>query len=179
MFWIINADEIEKSAGTAATKMKDTLSKAAATKTGDELVKKMRAVTASVNKDAAGSWSRAQELIEFAKRMGYRKIGMAFCIGLKDEAKTMGDALASHGFEVCGVACSVDGPCNSAGQAMLLNEMQTDLNVMMGLCIGIDAMFIKLSEAPVTPLAIKDKVTCHNPVAALTCNYQSKKLFKM
>ncbi|MBN2403965.1 MAG: DUF1847 domain-containing protein [Coriobacteriia bacterium] len=173
MAWFTSADEVKQ-----AGQLVDTLKKAAATKESDAVVKKMREVTASIGKDAAGNWSRAQEVIEFAKRMGCKKVGIAFCAGLKDEAKTMADALASHGFEVCGVACSVEGPCNSVGQAMLLNEMKTDLNVLMGLCIGHDATFIRFSDAPVTPLGIKDKVTCHNPVAALTCNYQRKKLFK-
>ncbi|MEW6357154.1 MAG: DUF1847 domain-containing protein [Planctomycetota bacterium] len=178
MIWITKAEEIAASACPAAPKLKDALAKAAATKESDGLVKIMREVTTSVNKDAAGTWSRAMEAIEFAKRMGYKKIGIAFCAGLKDEAKTYADALASHGFDVRGVACSVEGPCNSVGQAMMLNEMDTELNVLMGLCIGHDATFIRFSKAPVTPLAIKDKVTCHNPVAALTCNYQRKKLFK-
>jgi len=169
MTWMTSADDVQN---------KEILAKAAKTKESDEFAKKAREVTASVGKDAAGSWSRAQELIEFAKRMGYKKIGIAFCAGLKDEAGVLRDALASHGLDVSGVACSVEGPCNSVGQALLLNDIGTDLNVMMGLCIGHDAAFIKFSDAPVTPLAIKDKVTCHNPVAALYCNYQKKKLFK-
>lgn len=178
MIWITSADDIEGSTCLAMGRMKEVLAKAVETQQSDALVKKIREVTASVSKDAAGQWTRVQELIEFAGRMGFKKIGVAFCAGLQEEAKTLADILRSHGFEVRGVACSVEGPCNSVGQAMMLNEMKTDLNVMMGLCIGHDATFIQFSDAPVTPLAIKDKVTCHNPVAALYCNYQKKKLFK-
>jgi len=176
--WLTNAEEIVGSECPAADKMLEMLEKAEEAKGSDDFAKKVREVTASVNADAAGTWNRAMEVIEFAKRMGYQKIGVAFCAGLKDEAKVFGDALASHGFQVRGVACSVEGPCNSVGQAMLLNEMGTELNVMMGMCVGHDATFIKFSDAPVTPLAVKDKVTCHNPVAALTCNYQKKRLIK-
>ena len=43
----------------------------------------------------------------------------------------------------------------------------TDLNVLVGLCVGHDALFIKYSEAPVTTLVAKDRVLGHNPVAAL------------
>jgi len=167
MMWIASAADVQA---------KEILEKAAKTKESDEFVKKSRQVAASIGKDAAGTWNRPMEVIEFARRMGYRKLGIAFCAGLTQEAKTMADALASHGFQVCGVACSVEGPCNSVGQAMLLNDAGTELNIMMGLCVGHDATFIKFSDAPVTPLAIKDKVTCHNPVAALTCNYQKKRL---
>ena len=169
MTWLTSADDVGK---------KEILKKAAETKESDEFVKKSREVAGSVGKDAAGAWNRPMEVIEFAKRMGYQKIGIAFCAGLAGEAQTMADALASHGLEVCGVACSVEGPCNSVGQAMLLNDMGTELNILMGLCVGHDATFIKFSDAPVTPLAIKDKVTCHNPVAALNCNYQKKRLAK-
>ena len=178
VIWLDNAEEIKDSECPVTGKVVDTLSKAAETRESDDFVRKTREVTAGINAEAAGTWSRAMEVTEFATRMGYSKIGLAFCAGLKDEARTFADALASHGLQVRGVSCSVEGPCNSVGQAMLLNDMGTDLNVIMGLCIGHDATFIKFSDAPVTPLAVKDKVTCHNPVAALTCNYQKKRLFK-
>jgi uncharacterized metal-binding protein len=178
VIWMDNAEEIKDSECPVTGKVVDTLAKAAETRESDDFVKKVREVTSGLNAEAAGTWNRAMEVIEFAGRMGYRKIGLAFCAGLNDEAKTFADAMASHGLEVRGVSCSVEGPCNSVGQAMLLNDMDTDLNVIMGLCIGHDATFIKFSDAPVTPLAVKDKVTCHNPVAALTCNYQKKRLFK-
>lgn len=178
MIWLTSPSEIETAAGDAAGSLRDALGEAKTIKENDPLAKKMREVTSSVNKDAAGAWNRGQEIIEFARRMGYKKIGIAFCAGLKDEARVMADALTSQGFEVVGIACSVEGPCNSVGQALILNEMKTELNVVMGLCVGHDATFIRFSEAPVTPFAVKDKVTCHNPVAALVCGYQKKRLFK-
>ena len=52
--------------------------------------------------------------------------------------------------------------CNPIGQAMALNKSQTDLNIILGLCVGHDTLFIKYSQAPVTVLAVKDRVLGHN-----------------
>jgi uncharacterized metal-binding protein len=61
--------------------------------------------------------------------------------------------------------------CNPAGQAQLLNEAETQLNIICGLCVGHDAIFAKLSDAPVTTLIAKDRVLAHNPAAAIYCQY--------
>jgi len=39
--------------------------------------------------------------------------------------------------------------------------------VLLGLCVGHDSLFIRQATAPVTVLAVKDRVTGHNPLAAL------------
>ncbi len=57
--------------------------------------------------------------------------------------------------------------CNPIAQAEILNAVGTDLNVIVGLCVGHDALFTKHSRAPVTTLVVKDRVTGHNPVAVL------------
>ena len=49
--------------------------------------------------------SRVEEIVQFAKRMGYRKIGIANCISFVDHAYVLGAILESHGFEVVSVAC--------------------------------------------------------------------------
>ena len=48
---------------------------------------------------------RIQETIEFAHKMGYHRLGIAFCGGLKDEAKIVSDILKEQGFEVASVIC--------------------------------------------------------------------------
>ncbi len=69
--------------------------------------------------------------------------------------------------------------CNSVTQAKLLNKAKTDLNVLVGLCVGHDSLFIKFSKAPVTVLAAKDRVLAHNPLAALYAgHYFNKKLME-
>lgn len=132
--------------------------------------------------------SRIEELIEFSKRMGYRKLGLAFCGGLSLEASILSEILESHGFEVIGVSCKVGGipkerigikeeekirigefepMCNPIAQAMLLNEAETDFNILLGLCLGHDSLFLKFIRGLTTVFAVKDRVTGHNPVAAL------------
>ena len=45
--------------------------------------------------------------------------------------------------------------------------MGTELNIEVGLCVGHDSLFFRHSAAPVTVLVAKDRVTGHNPAAAL------------
>ena len=129
--------------------------------------------------------TRVEETIEFAKQMGAKKIGIGTCMGLLDEAKIFAKILRKHGFEVYGVCCktgSVDklqiglevkDPkkvpkiCNPVLQAKVLNEAGTDLNIAIGLCVGHDSLFYKYSDALVTTLVAKDRVTGHNPCAPL------------
>jgi uncharacterized metal-binding protein len=62
-------------------------------------------------------------------------------------------------------------------QARLLNEDKTELNLMLGLCVGHDSLFFKHSDAPVTVFAVKDRVLAHNPLGALYLSegyYQNK-----
>jgi uncharacterized metal-binding protein len=132
--------------------------------------------------------SRIEELIEFSKRMKYRKLGMAFCAGLAYEASVLTTILESHGFDVVAVTCKVGGVpkeaikikekekvrvgrfesmCNPITQARLLNQSKTDFNIMLGLCVGHDSLFLKYVKGLTTVFAVKDRVTGHNPMAAL------------
>jgi len=132
---------------------------------------------------------RIVELIEFARKCGYRKLGLAFCAGLTREARTLSRILESQGFTVASVCCKVGavpkekigikpeeklgGPgewesmCNPVTQAEVLNTEKVDLAIMLGLCIGHDTLFIKYCRVPMTVIAVKDRVTGHNPLAAL------------
>jgi len=141
--------------------------------------------------------TRVQEIIEFAKRMQFHKIGIATCTGLIHESGILAKILRSHGFEAFGIACKaglvpkteigIDAECCAVGvntcnpilQAKMLNRERTELNIVMGLCVGHDAMFYKYSKALVTTLVTKDRVLGHNPVAALyTANsYYKKKVY--
>lgn len=141
-------------------------------------------------------WTRVQEIMEFAKKIGAKKIGIANCIGLINEAKIFARILRANGFEVYAVICKVAGQaktsvgipaecenigpamCNPILQARLLNRAKTDLNVAIGLCVGHDSLFYKYSDAYVTTLITKDRVTGHNPAAVLytSQSYYRKKL---
>ena len=137
--------------------------------------------------------TRVEEVIEFAKAMNYKKIGVAFCIGLSREAEIL-HTILERDFEVYSVCCKVCGiskktfdfkpvsgdpdetMCNPAGQATVLNEKGTDLNLIVGLCIGHDIVFTKVSEAPVSTLVVKDRVLTHNPCGAIYSRYYLRRL---
>ena len=70
--------------------------------------------------------------------------------------------------------------CNPILQARLLNEAHTDLNVVIGLCVGHDSLFYRYSEAYVTTLITKDRVTGNNPAASLyTAQSYYRKKYKL
>lgn len=138
-------------------------------------------------------WTRIEEIIAFAEQMNYRKIGIAHCVGLTNEAKVLKDIFEQK-FIVCALCCKfagtdkkeydlkqihenrIEAMCNPIGQAMVLNDLETDLNIIAGLCIGHDMLFTKYSKAPVTTFIVKDRVTGHNPAVALYSNYYKRKL---
>ena len=48
---------------------------------------------------------RMLEICEFAHKMGYRRLGLAFCGGLPKEAAIVDEILKGHGFETVSVVC--------------------------------------------------------------------------
>lgn len=147
------------------------LARAEEIRTTDAEVRRIAGVAKTVETDGYRKWPRVRELIEFSKRLGIRKLGVAFCAGLREETAQLARILESHGFSLSTVACTVNGGCNPVGQAMTLNAQETELNVIMGLCMGHDVLFSKFSEAPVTTLVVKDRAMCHNPAAPLVNRY--------
>lgn len=153
--------------------------------------------SAEVEYEGYCKWTRVQEIMEFARKIGAKRIGIANCIGLTNEARIFAKILRANGFEPLSVICKVAGQrktsvgipaecesigaamCNPILQARLLNEAHTDLNVVIGLCVGHDSLFYKYSDAYTTTLVTKDRVTGNNPAAALyTANsYYHKKFF--
>lgn len=149
-----------------------------------------RIAVESARTEAAGYCraTRVEEIMDFARRMGWHRLGIAHCVGLMQEAKAARDIFLAGGFEVCTVCCkagSIDkeqvgirdeekvrpgqyeAMCSPVGQAALLDKAGTQLNVVIGLCVGHDSLFFAYSKAPVTVLVAKDRVLGHNPVAAL------------
>jgi len=54
-----------------------------------------------------GKLTRVEEIIAFAKRIGAKKIGIATCIGLMNEAKIFAKILKAKGLESYSVICKV------------------------------------------------------------------------
>ncbi len=138
---------------------------------------------------------RLSELIYFGLEMNYRRIGVAYCVDLNEPAQILVGVLRRF-FETIPVCCKIGGKpvpepgqsaigavgspivgpiaCNPLGQAEMLNSMSPDLNVIVGLCVGVDSVFAGASEAPVTTLFVKDKSLANNPIGALYSDYYLK-----
>lgn len=143
--------------------------------------------------------TRVEETVEFAKRMGFKRIGIATCAGLIQESRILTRILRENGFEVFGAVCkagAIDktrvgiapecesiGPhmCNPILQARELARHKTELNIVMGLCVGHDSLFYKYSKSLTTTLVVKDRVTGHNPAVVLYAanGYYKKKLQRL
>lgn len=163
----------------------------------DGEVRHVSQVSAVVESEGYCEWTRVQEVVEFSKRMGFKKVGIATCISFVDHAKVLSAILESHGLEVASVACkhgsipkeelglkdeekirpgNYEAICNPVGQAELLKRAGCEFNIVLGLCVGHDSLFFKHAEGLTTVLVAKDRVLAHNPIGALNLadSYYSK-----
>ena len=147
-------------------------------------------ITAAINEaEFYGRLTRVEETIEFIKRMGYKKIGIATCYGLLPETRIFSRILTGCGIEHHVVCCKVGGcdkteagvpnekklnggtghesMCNPIMQARELARWGADFNIVIGLCVGHDTLFLKYTDTPTTVMIVKDRVLGHNPAAAL------------
>jgi uncharacterized metal-binding protein len=151
------------------------------------------AVTAAVVEAAGyGVWTRLEEIMEFAGRANFQKLGLAYCAGLRREGRQVEKILRDAGFAVESATCKTgsrpketigirddqkvrpgrfEPMCNPIVQAKLLNRAKTDFNILLGLCVGHDTLFFRYSKAPVTVLAVKDRVLAHNPLGVLNAEF--------
>jgi uncharacterized metal-binding protein len=125
------------------------------------------------------AWTRVDEIMEYARIRGMKRLGIATCGELMPESRALSDILESNGFDVVSVICLCgeldpreiglqgDKICNPIMQAEVLNREKTELNIMMGLCLGHDILFLRYVKAETTPLVVKDRALGHNTVAAL------------
>ncbi|HAX72290.1 MAG TPA: hypothetical protein DCY20_02065 [Firmicutes bacterium] len=167
--------------------------------TEDASVSRISEAALAAEIEYRGRLTRVEETIVFAQKMGAKKVGIATCIGLIEEAKIFARILESHGLEAVGISCKVgavdktalnildeqkqnpgchESICNPILQAKLLSQEQTDLNVIIGLCVGHDTLFMQHSQAPMTTLVVKDRVLAHNPVGALYTSHSFYKKIK-
>jgi len=152
---------------------------------------RLRDFAAAAARTEAGGYckhTRIEEITAFARRIGVSHLGIACCVGLRHEASLAQSIFEANGFDVSTIICKVgsiekeaigladeekirpgqfEALCNPVAQARLLEKAGTGLNVVIGLCVGHDSLFFKYSKAPVTVLVAKDRVTGHNPAAAL------------
>lgn len=161
-------------------------------KYSEEITGNLSRCSARVEAAGYGDWSRVRETMEFARMMGYKRLGLAFCNGLRREALELVKIFEENEFTVDSVICKTGSIpkeelglkeeekvdpgkfevlCNPVVQAFLLNHAGTQLNVLFGLCVGHDSLFITNSKAPVTVLVSKDRATGHNPLAAIYASH--------
>ncbi len=143
-----------------------------------------------------GNWPRIKEAIEFARELKLNKIGFASCVALLNELKLITELFTGAGFDVASCACQIGKVppqergvvldsddtrgfyCNPIAQAEVLNAEGTQLNFILGLCLGHDILFTRYSKAPVSTLIVKDRVTGNNPSAALFTSFHRRPLWK-
>ncbi len=147
-----------------------------------------------------GIRTRIEEIMEFANHLNFKKIGIAHCIALSNEAAIASKIFQANGFQTETVSCKAGsfgkdelgmqnyqmgnhGPdfeaaCNPIGQAMFIEKAGCELAVVIGLCVGHDTLFFKSINIPATYLIVKDRVTGHNPAVPLYADsYFHKKLY--
>jgi uncharacterized metal-binding protein len=124
--------------------------------------------------------NRVEEIRNYARKAGLKRIGIAHCISFPRETEALSRYLAEE-FEVFSVDCKCGriskqemlgeegkGPmCNPAGQAHYLAAHGTELNISMGLCVGHDMIFNQKSMAPVSTLLVKDRPSGHHPLDSI------------
>jgi uncharacterized metal-binding protein len=142
---------------------------------------------------------RLAEVVYLGLELDACRVGLAFCIDLLCPAAIVAGVLRRF-FDVVPVCCKISGrslpemaairsrtgapigtqtaregsgapACNPVGQAEVLNRAGTDLNVAVGLCIGVDCVFSSASLAPVTTLFVKDRSLANNPIGAVYSDY--------
>lgn len=136
---------------------------------------------------------RLAEVVYFAMEMGYTRLGVAFCMDLLEPAAVLTRVLRRF-FEVVPVCCKVRGipreeslpperaadpsshdsgatTCDPVSQAAVLNAAHTDLNLLVGLCVGVDGIVSRESHAPTTTVFVKDKSLANNPIGAVYSHY--------
>jgi len=120
---------------------------------------------------------RVNEIIGFAREAGIRRIGIANCITFEKEADEFQQILENSGFLVSRANCKLGKmpndeilpgykgtSCNPAGQALQLSDAGTELNIVMGLCLGHDMVFNSKTKVLTTTLLVKDRKLKHNPL---------------
>ena len=128
----------------------------------------------TILQSTASKWPRVQEVMFFARNAGFTRIGIASCISFAHEAELLSTLLRSEGFEVTNAMCKMgglrksdiglladgqrNGPlCNPIMQADALNRAGSEMNLVVGLCLGYDMLFNRYSKALCTTLAVKDQ----------------------
>lgn len=73
----------------------------------DEELGNIARVSACIEGEFYGRLTRVEETIEFIKRMGYKKIGIASCVGLMNETRIFAKILKANKIKYYTVGCKI------------------------------------------------------------------------
>ena len=150
-----------------------------------------------VGKKNDGYRPRVEEALDFAREMKFSRVGFAACVAFGRELEVIRRLFEQDGIEVFSAGCQIgrssatdrglpdleaypdNSTCNPVAQAEILNKAQTQLNFIIGLCMGHDILFTRYSSAPVSTLIVKDRLLGNNPAAAIYGWHARRSLFKL
>jgi uncharacterized metal-binding protein len=150
-----------------------------------------------VGKKNDGYRARIEEALDFAQQMQFTRVGFAACVAFVNELRVIRRLFTQAGLEVFSAGCQIgrssamerglphleaypdNSTCNPIAQAEILNKEKTQLNFILGLCMGHDILFTNYSRAPVSTLIVKDRLMGNNPAAAVYGWHARRSLFKL
>jgi uncharacterized metal-binding protein len=150
-----------------------------------------------VGKKNDGYRARIEEALDFAKEMKFSRVGFATCVAFVKELEVIRRLFEQAGIEVFSAGCQIgrssatdrglphleaypdNSTCNPIAQAEILNNAETQLNYIIGLCMGHDILFTRYSRAPVSTLIVKDRLLGNNPAAAVYGWHARRSLFNL
>ena len=150
-----------------------------------------------VGKKNDGYRPRIEEALDFAREMKFSRVGFAVCVAFGRELEVIRRLFEQAGIEVFSAGCQIgrisatdrglphleaypdNSPCNPIAQAAILNKEETQLNYIIGLCMGHDILFTRYSKAPVSTLIVKDRLLANNPAAAIYGWHARRSLFNL
>ena len=144
-----------------------------------------------------GYRARIEEAVDFAKTLNLSKVGFAACVAFGNEMAVITRLFQDSDIEVFCASCQIgrssatdrgvpqlakypdNSSCNPIAQAEILNAEKTQLNFIVGLCMGHDVLFTRYSKAPVSTLIVKDRLLGNNPAAAVYGWHARRALFNL
>ncbi|MGD8329309.1 MAG: DUF1847 domain-containing protein, partial [Acidobacteriota bacterium] len=118
--------------------------------------------------EAAGycRWTRLREVIEFARRVGFQRIGVAHCPDMRRIASRIQRILTRSSLDAV-----MPPQLQPSAQASFFAAHDTDLNIIAGMCVAHEVSLIMQSDAPIVCLVARDERLHHNPAAALYASH--------
>jgi tRNA-Thr(GGU) m(6)t(6)A37 methyltransferase TsaA len=118
-------------------------------------------------------WTRLREIAEFARLMEFERVGLPHCPDMASEARRAASFLREEGLD------TFLPPASSMGdpevQAQALAQAGVDFNVLSGMCVAHEAIFLQATGTPTVSLVSRDVRLRNNPAAGL---YTSRSYLK-